>query len=57
MNQITNKSFVAPFYLKYKNRGLGDVTKECVKWGPITSDSNIASNFIVRHFIHQTSKF
>ncbi|XP_060178241.1 pectinesterase/pectinesterase inhibitor PPE8B-like [Lycium barbarum] len=49
--EFTNKTFVRPFYLEYKNRGPGAVTKERVKWASVTSDSNIASNFTVRNFM------
>ena len=51
--ESANKSNIIrrPYYLEYKNRGLGDVRKGRVTWASITTDLNIASNLTVRHFI------
>ncbi|KAK4724767.1 hypothetical protein R3W88_027546 [Solanum pinnatisectum] len=51
--ESTNKSVVSrrPYYLEYKNRGPGAVTKGRVTWASVTTDPNIASNFMVRQFI------
>ncbi|KAG5582475.1 hypothetical protein H5410_053102 [Solanum commersonii] len=51
--ESTNKSVVSrrPYYLEYKNRGPGAVTKGRVTWASVTTDPNIASNFTVRQFI------
>ncbi|PHU05106.1 hypothetical protein BC332_25928 [Capsicum chinense] len=49
----TNKPVVRrPFYLEYKYRGPGAVTKGRVTWENVTTDQTIASNFTVRHFIN-----
>ncbi|KAG5582264.1 hypothetical protein H5410_052891 [Solanum commersonii] len=40
------------YYLEYKNRGPGAITKGRVTWTFITTDQNIASNITVRHFIN-----
>ncbi|XP_006349542.1 pectinesterase/pectinesterase inhibitor PPE8B-like [Solanum tuberosum] len=51
--ESTNKSVVSrrPYYLEYKNRGPGAVTKGRVTWASVTTDPDIASNFTVRQFI------
>ncbi|XP_049362651.1 pectinesterase-like [Solanum verrucosum] len=50
--ESANKSVVRqPYYLEYKNRGPGAVTKERVTWASVTTDPDIASNFTVRQFI------
>ncbi|XP_049387852.1 pectinesterase-like [Solanum stenotomum] len=41
-----------PYYLEYKNRGPGAVTKGRVTWASVTSDPDIASKFTVRNFIN-----
>ncbi|KAK4737315.1 hypothetical protein R3W88_001012 [Solanum pinnatisectum] len=41
-----------PYYLEYKNRRLGVVTKGRVTWASVTSDPNVASKFMVRKFIN-----
>lgn len=48
---FTNKLFVLPYYLEFKNRGPDDVTEGRVTWAFVTSDTNIILNFIVKHFI------
>lgn len=52
--ESVNKSVVSrrPYYLEYKNRGPGAVTKRRVTWASVTMDPNIASKFTVRHFIN-----
>ncbi|XP_006349537.1 pectinesterase-like [Solanum tuberosum] len=51
--ESANKSVVSrrPYYLEYKNRGPGAVTKGRVTWASVTTDPNIASDFTVRNFI------
>ncbi|KAG5582477.1 hypothetical protein H5410_053104 [Solanum commersonii] len=51
--ESTNKSVGRrPYYLEYKNRGPGAVTKGRVTWASVTSDQDIASKFTVRNFIN-----
>ncbi|XP_027770756.1 probable pectinesterase 56 [Solanum pennellii] len=52
--ESTNKSSISrrPYYLEYKNRGPGAVTKGRVTWASVTTDPNIASFFTVRNFIN-----
>ncbi|KAK4724770.1 hypothetical protein R3W88_027549 [Solanum pinnatisectum] len=51
--ESTNKSVSRrPYYLEYKNRGPGAVTKGHVTWTSVTSDLDIASKFTVRNFIN-----
>uniref|UniRef100_M1E0M1 Pectinesterase n=1 Tax=Solanum tuberosum TaxID=4113 RepID=M1E0M1_SOLTU len=40
-----------PYYLEYKNRRSGDVTKG-VTWASVTTDPNITINFMVGNFIN-----
>ncbi|XP_006349543.1 pectinesterase-like [Solanum tuberosum] len=50
--ESANKSVVRqPYYLEYKNRGPGAVTKGRVTWASVTTNPAIASNFTVRQFI------
>ena len=52
--ESANKSSIIrrPYYLEYKNRGPGAVTKGRVTWASVTTDPNIASTFTVRNFIN-----
>ncbi|XP_049387846.1 probable pectinesterase 56 [Solanum stenotomum] len=52
--ESANKSNVGrrPYYLEYKNRGPGAVTKGRVTWASVTADPKIASTFTVRNFIN-----
>ncbi|KAG5630342.1 hypothetical protein H5410_002059 [Solanum commersonii] len=53
-----NKSVVnrRSYYLEYKNRGPGVVTKGRVTWASVTTDPNIASDFTIRNFISGDQK-
>ncbi|KAH0639730.1 hypothetical protein KY285_036316 [Solanum tuberosum] len=49
------ESFVVshrPYYLEYKNREPGVVTKGRMTWASVTTDPNIALNFTIRNFIN-----
>ncbi|KAH0721630.1 hypothetical protein KY284_006660 [Solanum tuberosum] len=52
--ESANKSIAPrrPYYLEYKNRGPGAVTKARVTWASVTTDPNIAMNFTVRRLIN-----